>query len=131
MENLPAFDGLIRLLDQCGGVAVVHAAYSENSFDLQLSITEAKARMLIFYVAEASNVQLNVYAKYHPAELGEITNPDEALAYSFRLKGSTDVQDQMCWLGAHFTWVMCEAGLISADEEAEYCEIFGATPKST
>lgn len=131
MENSPAFIGLIRLLDQCEGVTVVHAVCSEVSFDMQLSITEAKVRILTFYVAEASNFQLNVYAKYHPAELDGIEILDEALVYNFYARNDDDIQDQICWLGAHFTWAMCKASLISPDEELEYCEIFGATPKAT
>lgn len=130
MKNSLEFVGLIRLLDQCEGATVVHAACSEFSFDMQLSISDAKTRLLVFYVAEASNFQLNVYAKYHPAELGVIANPDEALVYSFYVKNSDDIQDQICWLGSHFAWAMCKAGLIDFDEEARYCEIFGAEPKT-
>lgn len=131
MENSPAFIGLIRLLDQCEGVTVVHAVCDEVSFDMQLSITESKARLLVFYVAKASNFQLNVYAKWHPTELDGNESFDEALAYNFYVKNSDDIQNQICWLGAHFTWAMCKAGLISSDEGLEYCEIFGATPKAT
>ena len=124
------YANLIDLMGLINGITLGDSKFNESVFCLNFCVYDARARILIHYVSEASNTNLNVYATKHPGEIEPDLDPDSELIYEFRSKQSGDILDQACWLGAHLTWAMFKMGVIGADKEQEFCKIFGAVIKS-
>ena len=123
------YEKIIELIGLNKGTLLGDSKFHDTFFRLQFSLIDSKTRLLIHFVAEASNTNLNTFAKIHPCDLTPDMDPDAQLVYEYRSK-SGDLKDQVCWLGAHLTWAMFKMGVINADKEQEFCNIFGAVSRS-
>lgn len=119
-----------ELIEINEGVCVTAVKESPKYLELQINITDAFSRLLVYYLAEASNVVLAVWVKEDLCSESSKLNPEEGLIYAFRSSADSDPMEEFCWLGAHLTWIMYRCDLISADEEKRFCEIFGAVSRS-
>ena len=118
---------LFHLLE---GVTVLESHLTKNYFNIEFIVTNSRSRLLIVYLAEASNMKLNIWAAYDPCSEEAVENMEEAIHYSFYAKDDEDVDDQVNWLGAHLTWKMYACQFINSEQERKYCEVFGAQSRS-
>ncbi|WP_445357323.1 hypothetical protein ACJJIC_15075 [Microbulbifer sp. ANSA002] len=124
------YSKLIELIGLNEGIVWGESSCHDSYFRLQFYIHNSKTRLLAHYVAEASNTLLNVYAKKPPGELDHDNNCDSELVHEYRSDSDDDALDKACWLGAHFTWAMYKAGIISPKMEQEFCGVFGAASRN-
>lgn len=124
------YSKLIEIISLNQGIVWGDSKLHETFFRLQFFVYDSKSRMLIHFVSEASNINLNAYARMHPCELEPDMDPDGALVYEYISKSGDDTMDQACWLGAHLAWAMFKMGVISADQEQDFCRSFGAVSRS-
>jgi hypothetical protein len=123
------YEKLIELIGLNKGVLLGDSKLHDTFFRVQFCVSDSKTRLLIHFVAEASNTNLNTYAKIHPCDLAPGMDPDAQLVYEY-ISNSEELKDQVCWLGAHLTWAMFKMGVINAGKEQEFCKCFGAVSRS-
>lgn len=124
------YSKLIEIISLNQGIVWRDSTILDTLFRLQFCVHDSKTRMLVNFVSEVSNISLYTYARMHPGELEPDADPDDELVYEYRSKPGGDVTDQACWLGAHLAWAMFKMGLITADQERDFCRAFGAVSRS-
>jgi hypothetical protein len=119
-----------ELLEENNGVCVTNVKGNEKYSEIEFTVSDAYSRLLVFFIAEASNINLVVWCKHDPCSEESKLNPEESLIYAFRSGPNSDVTDEFNWLGAHLTWRMYRCGLINEKEEKRYCKLFNAVSRS-
>jgi hypothetical protein len=118
--------GAIELLD---GVSIVDSFMHSDGARIEFTVTDSLSRLILVQVAEAANVNLNVWAQYSPSSKEAITNIDKALFYRLSVQ-SGDVIDSLKWLGAHLSWQLLACGIIDSKQEKILCKKFNAKSRS-
>ncbi len=130
MEQVDLLERLKALFLKNEGVSVVEAVRSDDYFRIELTASNPTSRLLIIEAAHAANVHFNVWARYPVGSPEAIQNPEKAIQYRCSANKVNEAEDNLCRLGAHLTWMMYRIGIISGEEEKNYCEVFGAISKS-
>ncbi len=121
---------IVDLLNRLDGTEVISSFFADNVFRIEFQITDAGSRYLIHKISEAANINVQIYINHQIGGDELLEEPDKGLMYRFNSYGTTNANDQMCWIGAHFTWALFQSGVLCAKEEKELCEIFGARSRS-
>ena len=130
MKHDELLQNIRELLETNNGVNVTEVKGSQKYLEIEFTVTDAFSRLLVFSLAEATNILLAVWSKYELCSEESKLNPEEGLIYAFRSSSNTDALDEFSWLGAHLTWYMYKCGLIDTYEEKRYCKLFGAVSRS-
>lgn len=130
MEPDELLHNVHELLGTVEGIKIIHVKGNREFFDIEFTVTDEFSRLLVFYLAEASNTILAVWSNCDPCSEVSRLNLDEGLIYALRSSESSQSIDQLCWLGSHLTWKLYQCGLLTPYEEREYCKLFGAVSRS-
>src|SRR5688572_10088219 len=118
--------GAIELLD---GVSIIDSFMHSEGARIEFTVTDSLSRLILVQVAEAANVNLNIWAQYSPSSKEAIANADKALFYRLSVQ-SGDVIDSLKWLGAHLSWQLLACGIIDSKQEKILCKKFNAKSRS-
>jgi hypothetical protein len=116
-------------IESLDGVSIVDSFMHSGGARIEFTVTDSLSRFILVQVAEAANVNLNVWAQYFPSSKEAITNIDNALFYRLSVQ-SGDVIDSLKWLGAHLSWQLLACGIIDSKQEKILCKKFNAKSRS-
>jgi len=111
------------------GVSIVDSFIHSEGARIEFTVTDSLSRLILVQVAEAANINLNIWAQYPPSSKESKANTDKALFYRFSVQ-SGDVIDSLKWLGAHLSWQLLACGIIDSKQEKILCNKFNAKSRS-
>lgn len=130
MNSTVLLGNLEALIKKNVGVEIVRADGNEKYFRIGFTVVNPVSRLALVEAAGASNTRLNIWARFRSGSKEAVELPELSVQYEYMNNPVDESNENICWLGAHLTWIMYRSGAISEDEEKDYCEIFGAVSRS-